>query len=1218
TLDAAVTGTLTGDINLNTITSGDVVIAAPVTTGSGNVSVTSAGNITFSDFSPVVSGGIATSGDVNLTANSGLIQESGTGIISGGLLTTSSKNGTLLDNTNTVSSFHATNSTTGDISLANAAATLTVTGIDQTGGLISVRNTGNLTTTGTVVDHSDAQSITLVTQSHGAVEIQGLLLSTGGDITVLSLDSLNIAQNISTGGTSAGTVRLNAAGSIIEAPANSGSAATITSNALGVSTSAGDIYLHGANAVNVLAAANSSLGGAIIFNNSIALTIDTVTHNAYFGAPLPATTTNDVVGVQTNGGIISIVADSLTTQQKVWVTATGTGPATVISDFNSGNAVNLIFTSKLPGEIDDGITLVFTKSSTSNSAEPSVKINGKTIAITLSTNPLNFTTANDLKTALDKTNNIPISTTIIGNGLANIAGSLLFGNGQTSASLKLDRPSLNLTAQTGDMTINSHAAARNTIANYAGGNVNFNVGQHNTGKGNLKLNDTAAVSTNYDFNSQHAVDMTFVSRTGESTVLVFVKDNATTGLPTVNASDPKMIVVTFYTGSNNVTTATQLKAALDAAVGATITTTIEGDGNTNIAQTMNYDYGASSTSLALNGMPAAKAFYNFDLPNGFYMTFTSKSAGTSGDGTKIVFVMDSNSNATTPSVNVSADKQNPGKSIITIGLTARTTAEQLQIAIANKSEANKLISTSISGDKDTVIGAALAPRMQDLAGQKPPKSLSMTLTRQPDVQIKDSAMFNASVAGNVLYDIPYTPQSTTIFSNGILITITISGPSGGRFSQNHFVVATYQDDPSGYTVFSDVNKVAAINGSPPQIDITDVSAFGGVNIDTNGNVSLKLLSGHPYDFGLNATINYHDFTNPNSNKPFYIDNQSGSRVEQNLSFTYSQQFGLLNGTTPIPVTVTTQVPTNFNIVVGDPVQVSTTRVEFTLIPNAAFQVFNPQFLMEPEMAPPIPAAPPPPPVVLVNVLPQVNPLELESFPSAPPQAYDRFGLPYLQPVAADPDAESPAPIELPRDAITSGKLAEIFKKLPDGHYKILLRVTNNGDIVDREILDVYIRQGQPISFGDLDEAEAPTTSEPDDSSADATSTSADADLSTTVNLPFEILASQTASALATTGAWEVVDVCMDPVATIPAGGRFIAPQPARATAGIDQRSSKGLALPLVSAALAYEALRQRVRPTEQTPLHPQSAGRLTKAGRLLSQLKNRIGPLTGSVPSNDT
>ena len=93
--------------------------------------------------------GISVAGDVTLT--SGALSEAGTNFIGGSVLTTNTAGGATLNNANTVNTFNALNTISGDIALINTANPLTITGISNTGGgSDTVNNAGALSITGTI------------------------------------------------------------------------------------------------------------------------------------------------------------------------------------------------------------------------------------------------------------------------------------------------------------------------------------------------------------------------------------------------------------------------------------------------------------------------------------------------------------------------------------------------------------------------------------------------------------------------------------------------------------------------------------------------------------------------------------------------------------------------------------------------------------------------------------------------------------------------------------------------------------------------------------------------------------------------------------------------------------------------------------------------------------------------------------------------------------
>ncbi|MBV9124278.1 MAG: hypothetical protein JO112_13045, partial [Planctomycetes bacterium] len=110
-------------------------------TDAGNVGLTTlTGNLT------LVGTTSSGSGTITITANGGSIAEVGNGFIqTGGLLMANSATGQDLEGANVVANFQAANSTNGDIRLVNTAAPLTVSGISDPGGTVSIKNTGGVT-----------------------------------------------------------------------------------------------------------------------------------------------------------------------------------------------------------------------------------------------------------------------------------------------------------------------------------------------------------------------------------------------------------------------------------------------------------------------------------------------------------------------------------------------------------------------------------------------------------------------------------------------------------------------------------------------------------------------------------------------------------------------------------------------------------------------------------------------------------------------------------------------------------------------------------------------------------------------------------------------------------------------------------------------------------------------------------------------------------------
>ena len=155
-------------------------------------------------------GNFSTSGNENLTATLGDINEAGAGIINGALLTSNSALGTTLNNANTITSFNASNSGAGIISLTNTVAPLTITGITQNGtGAVSVNNADMIAITRRIYAGSNNVALTaggtVIESASGAVTA-GLLTvnSVGGE----TLGGTNLINSFNATNTSGGAISL--------------------------------------------------------------------------------------------------------------------------------------------------------------------------------------------------------------------------------------------------------------------------------------------------------------------------------------------------------------------------------------------------------------------------------------------------------------------------------------------------------------------------------------------------------------------------------------------------------------------------------------------------------------------------------------------------------------------------------------------------------------------------------------------------------------------------------------------------------------------------------------------------------------------------------------------------------------------------------------------------------------------------------------------------
>ena len=232
-----------GDITL--VTQGDLTLQQSVTTGSG------------------------ASSTVRLYAYGNLIESAGVTITGSSLGVVGAGNVTL-DQANVV----GTNATAGTIAFEN----------DRTGPIVF-----NDATTGTLQIDSVSSS------SAFPVSLAGVVCS-AGDITLSTGGALTLNQQVSTGSSASGTVRLQANGTVDQSATG-----VITALNLGVNTPLGDIDLCLAdNAVSGNFGATATTGG-IAFRDSLAYTPGAVTaQGAFLGANAFTTVA---------GGNITLISD---------------------------------------------------------------------------------------------------------------------------------------------------------------------------------------------------------------------------------------------------------------------------------------------------------------------------------------------------------------------------------------------------------------------------------------------------------------------------------------------------------------------------------------------------------------------------------------------------------------------------------------------------------------------------------------------------------------------------------------------------------------------------------------------------------------------------------------------------------------------------------------------------------------------------------------------
>jgi hypothetical protein len=282
--------------------------------------------------------GISTGGNITLTTDS--ITQSG-GLIKGNLLTTSTVNGSVLDSLNTVNSYTATNTTSGNIELSDNVATLTLAGITQSGGGdVIISNTGAIITgAATTVNNSGGLGLSSgsnLTISH-AVLANAINLTAGGSITQSLLGTLTggLLTTQSNGGTTLGLnnaltafdgtdisgnillvdggaleiAGITTAGNINLTTGSLTQIGAIDGNLLTTTTAGGSVLGNTGNTINAYTASDTA-GGSILLGNTGALDVGSITTAASINVSSTGNIAQSANIVSTGGGDIEMTSSA--------------------------------------------------------------------------------------------------------------------------------------------------------------------------------------------------------------------------------------------------------------------------------------------------------------------------------------------------------------------------------------------------------------------------------------------------------------------------------------------------------------------------------------------------------------------------------------------------------------------------------------------------------------------------------------------------------------------------------------------------------------------------------------------------------------------------------------------------------------------------------------------------------------------------------------------
>lgn len=351
----------TGSLTFNngqtlTIGSGNYFNGIVATGNTNPINITTtAGNIS-------VNQNITSASSVSLTSSQGAIAEAGGVINTTGLLTTNSKLGTLLNGANTIGSFHATNSTSGNIALTNTATNLTLTGISNSAanGNVTVNNTNMITNSGAISASNvslKAGKMALASGTISGSSSISLLTTNAIDISTGATDNLSNTLELSNselntittpilriGDISSGAIDIKSAPTLTKISSalnlTSGGAITQQTGATisvpALSASGSSVKLTNANPVGVISGMTTA--GNFQYNSSNWLTVSTV--DGVSGITVPFA--NDIrlksymgINQQTGANLVG-GGLGLTTTGPVWFPNPGNNISNIAADLSVG------------------------------------------------------------------------------------------------------------------------------------------------------------------------------------------------------------------------------------------------------------------------------------------------------------------------------------------------------------------------------------------------------------------------------------------------------------------------------------------------------------------------------------------------------------------------------------------------------------------------------------------------------------------------------------------------------------------------------------------------------------------------------------------------------------------------------------------------------------------------------------------------------------------
>ena len=408
-----------GSFNATNAASGNIALASTGALTLAAISNAGGGSVTVSNAGPIgITGTVAAAGGgaINLVGTAAITESDGGLLNTTGALTTSSVTGQTLNGANAVGSVNAVNTTSGNVSLTNSGP-LTLAGINNGGGDLSVTNGGTISITGPItMDGGGAVSLTatgapasiaesgvgtinttgaLITSSTGGQTLGGVNnlsgridMTAGGPLTLWGSGDLNLGA-IDAG---ANPVQIKAGGAILQAP-GTGSSTNIIASSADLSSifggASGDLAISSntqiTGALTATVGTGADFGGIRIQNSGAQPASVTLTDSALAGSSVSflntgdITSTSDITLKTLTGGDLALLSNGNITWDGGSLN-TPTGSVLISADGSLGVTgtlsapVDLALSSNVAINVSGSV--VTSGTGTASFTAPSLAING--------------------------------------------------------------------------------------------------------------------------------------------------------------------------------------------------------------------------------------------------------------------------------------------------------------------------------------------------------------------------------------------------------------------------------------------------------------------------------------------------------------------------------------------------------------------------------------------------------------------------------------------------------------------------------------------------------------------------------------------------------------------------------------------------------------------------------------------------------------------------